>query len=389
MGRGSNGPESTFPPLTPDVKQRYVAPQDGLKASHSHLREYAMNLDMKKLEPLLGTVVNELGAASNAALVILGDKLGLFRALAEGPVTSSELARKTGTFERYIREWLSAQAASGFIEYDADAGTFSMSPEQAAVFADEDSPVLMVGGFGLLSAVYHDEPKLADAFRTGKGVHWGEHCNCLFCGVERFFRPGYKAHLVAEWLPALDGVVEKLRRGATVADVGCGHGASTLLMAEAFPNSQFIGIDYHAESIAHANTHANGLKNVRFETARAQDFAGRGYDVVTMFDSLHDMGDPVGAIAHIRETLASDGTLMLVEPAAGDSLKDNLNPVGRVYYAGSTHICVPTALNQDVGMALGAQAGEKRIGEVVREGGFSRFRKAASTPFNMILEARP
>jgi SAM-dependent methyltransferase len=348
-----------------------------------------MNLDMNKLEPLLGTVVNELGAASNAALVILGDKLGLFRALSQGAVTAAELAKKTGTHERYVREWLSAQAASGFVDYDAGADKFSMSAEQSAVFANEDSAVLMVGGFSLLSAIYHDEPKLAEAFKSGKGLDWGEHCNCLFCGVERFFRPGYRNHLVAEWLPALDGVIGKLERGAKVADVGCGHGVSTLLMAEAFPNSEFIGVDYHEASIVHARKQAKGKKNVRFEVSRAQDFAGGDYDLVTMFDSLHDMGDPVGAVAHIRNTLADDGTLMLVEPAAGDSLAENLNPVGRVYYAGSTHICVPTALNQEVGLALGAQAGAKRIGDVVRNGGFSKVRKAAATPFNMILEARP
>jgi SAM-dependent methyltransferase len=347
-----------------------------------------MNLDMNKLDSLLGTVVNELGAASNAALVIIGDKLGLFRALSQGAATSAELADKTGTHERYVREWLSAQAASGFVDYDAEARKFSMSPEQTAVFAAEDSPAFMVGGFSLMSAIFHDEPKLAEAFKSGKGMHWGDHCNCLFCGVERFFRPGYRTHLVAEWLPALDGVTAKLERGANVADVGCGHGVSTLLMADAFPNSEFVGIDYHEGSIAHAREKANGRKNVRFDVARAQDFAGGGYDLVTMFDSLHDMGDPVGAVAHIREVLADDGTLLLIEPAAGDSLADNLNPVGRVYYAGSTHICVPTSLNQDVGLALGAQAGPKRIGEVVREGGFSHFRKAAATPFNMIFEAR-
>jgi SAM-dependent methyltransferase len=348
-----------------------------------------MNLDMNKLESLLGTVVNELGAASNGALVILGDKLGLFRALAEGAVTSAQLAKKTGTHERHLREWLSAQAASGFVEYDKDTNKFSMSPEQAAVFATEDSPVFMVGGFNLMSAVYADEPKLAEAFKSGKGMHWGDHCNCLSCGVARFFEPGYRANLIGEWLPVLDGVVAKLQRGAKVADVGCGHGISTQLMAEAFPNSEFVGIDYHDGSIAHALQQANGAKNLRFEVARAQDFAGRDYDLVTMFDALHDMGDPIGAVAHIRNALAGDGTLMLVEPAAGDSLADNINPVGRVYYAGSTHICVPTALNQEVGLALGAQAGAKRIGDVVRNGGFSRFRKAAATPFNMILEARP
>ena len=348
-----------------------------------------MNLDMSKLESLLGTVVNEMGAASNAALVIVGDKLGLFRALSTGQMTSAELAANTGTNERYVREWLSAQAASGFVTYDAASGLFSMSPEQAAVFADEDSPVHVTGGFHFLSAIYADEPKLTAAFKTGKGLHWGEHCNCLFCGVERFFRPGYKAHLVAEWLPSLDGVVAKLERGVKVADVGCGHGVSTVLMAQAFPKSEFVGIDFHEASIAHATQQRNGLTNLRFETARAQDYAGDGYDLVTMFDSLHDMGDPVGAVAHARETLKADGTLMLVEPRAGDSLSDNLNPVGRIYYAGSTHICVPTSLNQDVGAALGAQAGEKRLRDVVHAGGFSRFRKAFETPFNMVLEARP
>jgi ubiquinone/menaquinone biosynthesis C-methylase UbiE len=347
-----------------------------------------MNLDMTKLEPLLGTVVNELGAASNAALVILGDKLGLFRALSERAMTPSQLAGKTRTHERLVREWLSAQAASGFVTYDKEKHTFSMTPEQAAVFAIEDSPVFMAGGFSLMSAVYRDEPKLAEAFKSGKGLHWGEHCNCLFCGVERFFRPGYRANLVAEWLPALDGLVEKLQRGAKVADVGCGHGVSTILMAQAFPKSQFIGIDYHDTSIVHAKQQANGLRNVHFEVASAQDYDGKGFDLVTMFDALHDMGNPAGAVAHVRETLKDDGTLMLVEPMAGDTLADNLNPVGRVYYAGSTHICVPTALNQEVGDALGAQAGEKRISDVVRSGGFSRVRRAAATPFNMVLEAR-
>lgn len=349
-----------------------------------------MKLDMNKLEPLLGTMVNELGAAANAALVLTGDKLGLYRALAAGgALTPSELAGKTGTHERYIREWLSAQAASGFVTFDASAGKFTLSPEQAAVFADEESPVNMTGGFYSLAAVFADEPKLTQAFKTGNGVGWSEHCNCLFCGVERFFRPGYRGHLVAEWLPALDGVVEKLERGAKVADVGCGHGASTSIMAAAFPNSEFVGIDFHDASIAHATKHANGLANVRFETARAQDYRGSGYDLVTMFDALHDMGDPVGAASHVRKSLKPDGTLMLVEPQAGDSLADNLNPVGRVYYAFSTSVCVPASLGQEVGAALGAQAGERRLADVVRQGGFSRVRRAAETPFNMVLEARP
>ena len=348
-----------------------------------------MNLDMGKLEPLLGKVVNELGAVSNGALVILGDRLGLFRALALGKANAAELARRTGTHERHVREWLCAQAASGFIDYDKDADCFSMSPEQAAVFADADSPVLMTGGFNLMAAIYHDEPKLADAFRAGKGLHMDDHAGCLACGIARFFEPGYRAHLIGEWLPSLDGAVEKLERGARVADIGCGHGISTRLMAKAFPKSQFVGIDYHEASIAAARKDAKDYANIRFEVGRAQDFAGDGFDLVTMFDALHDMGDPVGAAAQARRVLKDDGTLMLVEPAAGDSLADNLNPVGRVYYAGSTHICVPTALNQDGGRALGAQAGETRIGEVVREGGFTRFRKVSGTPFNMILEARP
>jgi ubiquinone/menaquinone biosynthesis C-methylase UbiE len=348
-----------------------------------------MDLDMKKLEPLLGTMVNEIGAAGNALLVLIGDKLGLYRALAAGsPLTSSELAKKTGTHERYVREWLAAQAASGFVSYDAKAGRFVLSPEQAAVFADEESTVNMTGGFYSLAAIFADEGKLTEAFKTGKGVGWGDHCNCLFCGVERFFRPGYKGHLVSEWLPALDGVVAKLERGARVADVGCGHGDSTMIMAKAFPKSEFVGIDFHDASVAHAREHARGVGNVRFETARAQDYKGSGFDLVTMFDALHDMGDPVGAATHVRETLAPGGTLMLVEPRAGDSLAENLNPVGRVYYAFSTAVCVPASLGQEVGAALGAQAGERKLAEVARQAGFSRFRRAAETPFNMVLEAR-
>lgn len=349
-----------------------------------------MNIDSQKLEALLGTMVNELGAAANAALVLVGDKLGLYEALSDGEArTAAELAQKTGTRERLVAEWLSSQAASGFVSFDQSSNRFFLSPEQRAVLADEASPVNMTGGFYSLAACFADEPKLVDAFRGTRGLGWGDHSNCLFCGVERFFRPGYRAHLVGEWLPALDGVVEKLRRGARVADVGCGHGASTLIMAEAFPNSEFVGIDFHERSIAHAKEHANGTKNVRFEVGRAQDFKGQGFDLVTIFDALHDMGDPVGAARHAREALKPDGTLMLVEPMAGDSLAANLNPVGRIYYAFSTSICVPTSLNQEVGAALGAQAGEKRLSEVVEQGGFTRFRRAAETPFNMVLEARP
>lgn len=348
-----------------------------------------MELNMTKLEPLLGMMVNEIGAAANAALVLTGDKLGLYRALAEGPLTSAQLAQRTGTHERYVREWLGAQAASGYVTCDTAAGTFWLSPEQAAVFADEESPVLMTGGFYSLAAVFADEPKLTEAFKTGEGLGWGDRCNCLFCGVERFFRPGYKGHLVSEWLPALDGVVTKLERGAKVADIGCGHGASTLIMAQAFPNSEFVGYDFHDDSIRHACQHAIGQSNVRFETARAQDFEGTDFDLVAIFDAFHDMGDPAGAARHARNALKRDGTLMLVEPLAGDALSDNLNPVGRVYFAFSTSVCVPCSLGQEVGTALGAQAGQKRLAEVLQEGGFTSVRRAAQTPFNMVLEARP
>lgn len=345
--------------------------------------------DPDQLQHLLGKMITELGAAANAALVILGDKLGLYRTLAQkGPLSSAELARSTGTHERYVREWLSAQAASGYIEYDTASQRFMMSPEQAAVFADENSPVYMAGGFHTLSAVFAGEPRLTEAFRSGAGVGWGDHCTCLFCGTERFFRPGYKAHLVGQWLPALDGVVAKLKKGAVVADVACGHGASTLVMAEAFPNSRFVGFDFHAPSITEAREKAGRLPNVSFEIARAQDFPGHGYDLVTIFDALHDMGDPAGAAAHIRTALQPDGTLMLVEPMAGDRLEDNLNPVGRSFYAFSTSICVPASLNQEIGAALGAQAGEARLKGVLNDGGFSRVRRAAETPFNMIIEAR-
>jgi SAM-dependent methyltransferase len=347
-----------------------------------------MQIDEHKLHDLMGLMVNELGAAQNAALVILGDELGLYSALNErGPLSSYELADATGTHERYVREWLSAQAASGFVSYDAVTRKFSLSPEQAAVLANDDSVVNMVGGFQALVATYADRPKLAEAFRTGEGVCWTEHCNCLFCGTDRFFRPGYRANLLSSWLPALDGVVEKLERGAIVADVGCGHGTSTRIMAQAFPKSEFVGIDFHEDSIAEARQTTNGLPNVRFETARAQDFDGADFDLITLFDALHDMGDPVGAARHIASRLAPDGKVMLVEPMAGDALEQNLHPVGRIFYAASTNFCVPASLGQEVGAALGAQAGQKRLEAVLREGGLSNVRRAAETPFNMVLEA--
>ena len=301
------------------------------------------------------------------------------------------MAEKTHTAERYAREWLCHQAASGYIDYDAKNQTFALSPEQAMVFALDDSPVYMQGAFDLVVAGLDNAPKVQEAFHSGEGVDWGDQSACLFCAVSRFFSPGYKNHLIQEWLPALDGVVEKLQNGARVADVGCGHGTSTLLMAGAFPQSQFYGYDYHEGSIAHARDHArhSGAGNAMFEVAAAKDFAGRDFDLVCIFDALHDMGDPVGAARHIRQALRPDGTLMIVEPMAGDTLSDNINPVGRVFYAGSTMFCVPTSLAQEVGAALGAQAGEAKMTEVLKEAGFTSVRRAAQTPFNIILEARP
>ncbi len=349
-----------------------------------------MNQD--KLHQLVGQAVSELGAAVMGATVIVGDKLGLYKALASGgPMTAQQLAEKTGTAERYVREWLSTQAASGYVGYDAATKTFSMSPEQQAILSDENSPFFLAGGFYGLESIYGNEPRLTDAFTSGRGLGWGEQTSCLFCGTERFFGPGYKANLVTNWLPALEGVVEKLRKGANVADVGCGHGVSTIVMAEAFPESRFVGFDFHEPSIRRARQLASeaGLKNVSFEVATAKDFGGEKYDLVACFDCLHDMGDPAGAASHIREMLKPDGTWMIVEPMAGDSLEENLNPVGRIYYAFSTTVCVPTSLDQEVGTALGAQAGEKRLREVATQGGFNRFRRATETPFNMVLEARP
>ena len=351
-----------------------------------------MELDEAKMNEFLGKMVNDLGAAVSAALVLTGDKLGLYKSLAaEGPMNSEDLARITGTTERYVREWLSAQAASGYVEFDADENRFFMTPEQVLVFADEDSPVNMTGGFYSVASVVADEQKISEAFRSGGGVSWGDHDSCLFCGTEKFFKPGYRAHLVQSWIPALDGVQEKLQSGGLVADIGCGHGASTLVMAEAYPRSQFFGYDFHHPSIVRArgNAEKSGLANVRFETATARKAPGKGYDLIAFFDCLHDMGDPVGALSHALESLKPDGTCMLVEPRAGDSLEQNLNPLGRVFYSFSTMVCTPSALSQEGGMALGAQAGEKRLKEVALKAGFTRFRRAAETPFNLILEARP
>jgi SAM-dependent methyltransferase len=351
-----------------------------------------MGLNEDKLHALLNQMVGDMGAAAIAPLVLLGDRLGLYRAIERhGPLSTEELASHTGTTERYVREWCAAQAGSGYIEFDDATGRFSMTPEQAAVFADADSPACMIGGYYAISSMFTDEPKITHAFQSGEGVAWGDHSACLFCGTEKFFRPGYMANLVQEWLPALDGVTQKLQDGARVADVGCGHGASTLVMAEAYPNSSFIGFDFHEPSIERANALAqdSGLGNVRFEAATAKTFPGNDYDLVAYFDCLHDMGDPVGAMRHTHQALKSDGTLLLVEPFAHDQLKQNLNPIGRMFYAFSTMICTPASISQEVGLALGAQAGEKRLAAVARDGGFSRFRRAAETPFNLILEARP
>ena len=351
-----------------------------------------MAVDQEKLEAFLGKMVNDMGAGASGVLVLIGDQLGLYKEIAKnGGVTSQELADRTDTPERYMREWLAAQAASGYVECAVETNRFSMTPEQIAVFADEDSPVFMMGGFYAIASTYIDEPKVTEAFRTGKGVSWGDHNQCLFCGTEKFFRPGYRANLTTTWIPALDGVEEKLKNGGRMADVGCGHGASTLVMAEAYPNSTFVGFDFHEPSVEHAREMAKeaGLDNVTFEVATAKEYPGEGYDLVACFDCLHDMGDPEGAAAHVFETLDGDGTWLIVEPFAHDTLAENLNPVGRVYYSFSTTICTPSSLSQEVGLGLGAQAGEKRLCEVVTSGGFTRFRRAAETPFNLILEAKP
>lgn len=346
-----------------------------------------------ELEAFVGRFATDLGAVLHAATVVVGDKLGLYRALADhGPATPAELAKATGCDERYLREWLSAQAASDYAKYDPATGRFHLDPAQATCLADPAHPAFVVGGMSVATSVHKDEEMVRSAFTTGHGVGWHEHHNDLFTGTERFFRPGYVANLVSSWIPALDGVEAKLQAGASVADVGCGHGASSLLLAEAYPNSTIVGFDYHEPSIDVARKRAAeaGLSDrVRFEVASASDFPGTGYDLVCIFDALHDMGDPVAAATHIRSALGEDGTWLLVEPSAGDQLEDNLHLVGRIFYSASTMICTPASRSQVGAACLGAQAGDARLREVAEAAGFSRFRRAAETPFNAVLEVRP
>ncbi len=355
--------------------------------------EQGRELDPDELMAFVFRAVGVVGATLNTALVVMGDKLGLYRALAgAGPLTPGELAARTGVSERYVREWLNAQAAGDFVEYDPDTTRYTLPPEQAVALTDESSPAYLPGFFQIALGSVLDSPRITEAAKTGAGIGWHDHVSDVHEGCERFFRPGYNANLVSSWLPALEGVVEKLERGASVADVGCGHGASTVLMAQAFPNSTFVGSDYHDGSIAIARQRADEAgvgDRLRFEVAPAAAYTGGDYDLVTMFDCLHDMGDPIGAARHVLASLAADGTWLIVEPASGDRVEDNLNPVGRAYYSFSTLLCTPSSLAQEVGLALGAQAGEARIRKVVTSAGFTEFRRAAETPFNLVFEARP
>lgn len=349
-----------------------------------------MSVNEDRLNAFLGKAVGDLGAAISAALVSIGDELGFYKVLAEGPLSASELAKRTETNERYVREWLANQAAGGYVDYDETSQTFSLSPEQAACLANPNGPADLPGAFQIVRDVFHVRDRAVENFRKGTGMEWGEHHPCLFAGTERFFRATYNTNLLTSWLPALEGGMEKLQSGAHVADVGCGHGASTILMAQTFPRSTFVGVDYHASSIETARLRAKeaGVENVRFEHADATSYNGGKYDLIAFFDCIHDMADPAGAARHARQSLASDGHVMVVEPFASDRLQDNLNPVGRVYYGASTLVCVPVSLARN-GPALGAQAGERQLRDVfVSQAGFSRFRRAAETPFNIVMEAR-
>ena len=352
-----------------------------------------MVVDEAKLNEFIGRVVGEWGAIESALLTFIGDNLGLFKAMAgAGALTPEELAKKTGTHPRIIKEWLAAQAAGGFVTYNPASGTYILPEEQAFALTDENSPAYIVGFYQIIAGLYKDQEKIIEVFRTGKGLGWGDHHHYLFEGTERFYKPSYVANLTTSWIPTLEDIQEKLQKGgAKVADVGCGHGASTILMAKAYPNSKIIGFDYHRPSIERARKEAEkeGLKNITFEIAGSTDYPGNDYDLVTFFDSFHDMGNPSAAAKHVLQTLKKkDGTWMLVEPFANDKLEDNFNPLGRALYSGSTMICVPASLNEN-GPALGAQAGEERIREVVMSAGFSKFRRATQTPFNLVFEARP
>lgn len=353
----------------------------------------AMRIDQDKLNAFLMKFVGDFGATLHGSTVLVGEKLGLYKSLAQSRgLSPAELAEKTHTAERYVREWLSAQAAAGYVMYESNTGKYSMSPEQAFTLADESSPAYLPGAFYVAASMFKDEPSITEAFRTGKGVGWGEHSTDLFIGAEKFFRPAYSGNLVSSWLPSLDGVVPKLNAGAVVADVGCGYGASTIIMARAFPKSKFVGYDFHKPSIEHARKMAEQGRvsdRVSFEVAKAQDYPRRDLDLVAFFDCLHDMGDPAGAAKHVRQSLKPDGTWMIVEPYAKEKMEDNYNPVGRVYFSASTMICTPSSKAQEVGLALGAQASDSQLRQVVMSGGFKSFRRAAETPFNRVFEARP
>jgi SAM-dependent methyltransferase len=348
-------------------------------------------IDQAALEELVGRVISDMGATMQAPLMLLGNRLGLFRALAEGPLTTADLAARTGSSERYVREWVRTQAAALYVAYDPATDRYFLTPEQALIFAQTEGPSFVFGGFEMAVAAGKIAPRLEGRFRDGHGIGWHEHDHGVFCGTARFFEPSYRESLVASWIPALDGAEARLRAGARVADVGCGHGVSTLLMAEAYPESEFVGFDYHPASIddARADAHRVGLDgHVRFEVASAKDFPGAGYDLITLFDCLHDLGDPVGAAIHAREGLAPDGVCMIVEPSAADRVEDNLNPLGRARYAASTLLCTPNSLSQEVGRAMGAAAGPAAIRAVIEEAGFTRIRLTAETPFNLVFEAR-
>ena len=350
-----------------------------------------MAIDEARLNEFMGNFVRDMGAVAHASTIVIGDQLGLYKALAERPMTAADLAARTECDARYVLEWLSAQAASGYAQYDAATQQFSLSEEQALALAVEGSPAFIPGAFQVAIAMFAAIPQLIAAFRSGAGIGWHEQHPALFTGTERFFRPGYIANLVTNWIPALDGVEAKLKAGAKVADIGCGHGASTIIMAQAYPNSHFHGYDYHEPSIQHAREAAVKAKvadRVKFDVARSQDFPGNDYDMVAVFDCLHDMGDPVSASRHIKAALKPEGTWLIVEPFANDALEDNLNPIGRIYYSASTCICTPASRSQELGLCLGAQAGEGRLRSVVGKGGFSHFRRATQTPFNLIFEAR-